>query len=91
MNSGTVVPVSATANMGYQFTGFSGALTGATTPQNLTMSAPASVTASFSTMPTVAAPTFSLAPGSYIGLQTITLSTTTQNATIHYTLVGMEG
>src|SRR5579871_1190470 len=36
----------------------------------------------------VAAPTFSLAPGSYTGLQTITLSTTTQNATIHYTLDG---
>jgi hypothetical protein len=46
-NSGSVVAVSATANSGYTFSGFSGALTGATTPQNLTMSAPASVNANF--------------------------------------------
>jgi hypothetical protein len=46
-NSGTVVSVSATANSGYQFSGFSGALSGTTTPQNLTMNAPKSVTANF--------------------------------------------
>ncbi len=48
VNSGTVVPVTATTNSGYTFTGFSGALTGTTTPQNLTMSAAESVTANFS-------------------------------------------
>ena len=48
-NAGTVVSVSATANGGYQFTGFTGALTGATTPQNLTLNAAASVTANFAT------------------------------------------
>src|SRR4029453_18078087 len=42
-NSGAVVVVSATANSGYQFSGFAGALSGTTTPQNLTMSAPATV------------------------------------------------
>src|SRR5207248_5191567 len=47
-NSGTVVAVSATANSGFTFAGFSGDLTGTTTPQNVTMSAPRSVTASFS-------------------------------------------
>lgn len=46
-NSGAVVTVGATANPGYQFTGFSGALSGTTTPQNLTMNGPASVTANF--------------------------------------------
>jgi hypothetical protein len=46
-NAGTVVPVSAAAAAGFQFTGFSGALTGTTTPQNVTMAAPVSVTASF--------------------------------------------
>jgi len=46
-NSGSVVSVSATANSGYQFTGFSGALSGTTTPQNLTMNAPKTVTANF--------------------------------------------
>jgi hypothetical protein len=47
VTAGTVVPVSATANSGYQFTGFSGNLTGTTTPQNLTMSGPENVTANF--------------------------------------------
>ncbi len=47
-NAGSVVSVSATANSGYQFTGFSGSLTGTTTPQTLTMSAASSVTAAFS-------------------------------------------
>jgi len=46
-NSGSVVSVSATANSGYVFSGFSGGLTGTTTPQNLTMNAPKSVTANF--------------------------------------------
>ena len=87
-NSGLIAAVSATANSsnGYQFSGFTGALTGTTTPQNLTMNGPATVTAYFSQ--TVAAPTFSPAPGSYNGLHTITLSSATQNATIHYTLDG---
>src|ERR1700679_1769055 len=49
VNSGTGVSISATANNGYQFTGFSGALAGTTTPQTLTMTAPFTVTANFST------------------------------------------
>jgi hypothetical protein len=47
-NAGTAVSVSATATLGNQFTGFAGALTGATTPQSVTMNAPATVTADFS-------------------------------------------
>ena len=47
-NSGAVVSVNAAANSGYAFSGFSGALTGTTTPQNLTMSAAESVAANFS-------------------------------------------
>lgn len=46
-SSGSVVSVSASANSGYTFPGFSGDLTGSTTPQNLTMSAAKSVTANF--------------------------------------------
>jgi len=42
-NSGAVVPVSASATGGYQFTGFSGGLTGSSTPQNVTMSGPVTV------------------------------------------------
>jgi hypothetical protein len=53
-NSGAVVAVSATANSTYQFTGFTGALTGTATPQSLTMNGPESVAANFSTTsPTV--------------------------------------
>jgi subtilisin family serine protease len=39
---------------------------------------------------TVAAPTFSLAPGIYITAQTVSLSTSTANATIRYTLDGSD-
>ena len=46
-NSGSGVSVSATPGSGYNFAGFSGALTGTTTPQTVTMSAPESVTANF--------------------------------------------
>jgi hypothetical protein len=50
-NSGTVVTVSATANPGYQFSGFSGDLGGPTNPQYLTMNGPKSVTANFTQSP----------------------------------------
>jgi hypothetical protein len=45
--SSTVVSVSATASIGYTFSGFSGALSATTSPQNLTMTGPAMVTANF--------------------------------------------
>jgi thermitase len=48
VNAGTMVSVSATATTGNQFLNFTGALTGTTTPQNLTMNAAATVTATFS-------------------------------------------
>lgn len=47
-NAGAVVAVAATPNGDYQFTGFTGALSGSATPQNVTMSGPRSVTANFS-------------------------------------------
>src|SRR5437588_12227797 len=46
-DSDTSVSVSATANSGYAFTGFTGDLTGSTNPQNIIMNAPHSVTANF--------------------------------------------
>jgi alpha-L-arabinofuranosidase len=46
-NANAAVPVTATANAGYQFSGFSGALTGTTNPQTVTMTGPLSVTANF--------------------------------------------
>jgi hypothetical protein len=52
-NTGTVVQVSASAASGYVFSGFSGNLSGTTTPQNLTMSGNESVTANFTPVPTI--------------------------------------
>ncbi len=46
-DSGNVVTVRATQNSGYQFSGFSGDLSGTTNPQYLTMNGTKSVTASF--------------------------------------------
>ncbi len=46
-NSGTIVSVAATASGTYGFANFSGDLTGTTNPQNLTMSAPHTLTAYF--------------------------------------------
>jgi hypothetical protein len=43
-----VVVITATANAGYTFAGFSGDLTGTTNPQNLSLTSPRSVTATFS-------------------------------------------
>ena len=46
-NAGAVVPVSAAANNGFDFSGFTADLTGTTTPQTVTMNAPHPVTATF--------------------------------------------
>jgi hypothetical protein len=46
-----VVTLTASPAVGYTFIGFSGSLTGTTNPQNLTMSAPRSVVASFAVPP----------------------------------------
>jgi uncharacterized protein (TIGR03437 family) len=46
-NGGSSVQLTATANPGYLFSGWSGGLTGSANPQSLVMSAPRSVTATF--------------------------------------------
>jgi uncharacterized repeat protein (TIGR02543 family) len=46
-DSGTVVTLTATPAAGYQFTGWSGALTGTTNPETITMTGAKSVTAGF--------------------------------------------
>ena len=47
VNAGKQVSISATANTGYLFKGFSGALSGTANPQTLTVNGPATVTAQF--------------------------------------------
>src|SRR5260221_368285 len=49
-NGGTSVQLTATANSGKQFGGFSGDLTGTSNPQSVLMSAPRSVTANFNAL-----------------------------------------
>src|SRR5260221_292066 len=49
-NSGTSVQLTATANSGYQFGGYSGDLTGPSKPQSVLMSAPHSVTGNFNAL-----------------------------------------
>ncbi|MCC6536131.1 MAG: Ig-like domain repeat protein [Bryobacterales bacterium] len=46
-DAGSSVPVTATANAGFVFASFTGGLTGSANPQNITMNAPATVTANF--------------------------------------------
>jgi hypothetical protein len=59
------------------------------TAPNLTNSAVASGLYTIQTGQTAAAPTFSPPPGTYIGSQTIAISTTTSGATIYYTTNGV--
>ncbi len=54
-NAGSVVSVQATANAGYEFANFTGGLTGAVNPQNITMNAPANVGANFTPLPALTA------------------------------------
>ncbi len=56
-NPGTGVTVTASPAAGYSFSGFSGALTGTVNPQFLSMTAPATVSASFTANPPVQNPT----------------------------------
>jgi hypothetical protein len=61
-NSGAILELNAVANTGYAFSNWSGALTGSTRPQNLTMDGPKSVTANF-TIPTPRTVTVTSAQG----------------------------
>jgi hypothetical protein len=47
VSAGSVIPITAIPANGFVFTGFSGDLSGTTTPQNLAMNAPHNVTANF--------------------------------------------
>jgi uncharacterized repeat protein (TIGR01451 family) len=51
-SSGSVVQLTAAPAFGYQFSGWSGDLSGTTSPQSVTMNGPHSVTASFTALPT---------------------------------------
>ena len=82
-NAGTNVQLTASANTGYQFSNWSGDLSGSTNPQSIAMNAVHSVSTNFS-VPLVATPTFSPEGGSYVGSQFVTISDATPGATIFY-------
>jgi hypothetical protein len=48
INAGTSLSINASANTGYTFSGFSGSLSGTTSPQTVNMNGPANVVANFS-------------------------------------------
>jgi YD repeat-containing protein len=61
-NAGTSVQLTASANAGYQFSNWIGGLSGSTNPQSITMNAPETVTANFSSG--TSSCSFALTPGS---------------------------
>ena len=69
------------------FAGFTGATGGYTANQNILSW---TMTSSSGGGGTVATPTFSPAPGTYLGTQTVSLNDTTSGATIFYTLDGTQ-
>ena len=64
-NAGAVLNVGVSNQAGYAFSNFSGALTGGANPQSLTMDAPKTVTANFTTLPV----TISVNPSTAVTLQ----------------------
>ena len=87
LRNGDVVSVAATANAGYIFAGFSGALTGITTPQNLTVRGDANVVANFTPVaPALNATVGARSDGGGTRLAPITLTNTGQGAATNATI-----
>lgn len=72
-NSGASVPIGATANSGYTFAGFTGDLSGTTTPQSVSMTQPRTVGANFNPVAPAGNVTITTSPA---GLQLIVDSVT---------------
>src|SRR5438876_6163920 len=83
--NGTIVTLSAVPASQSEFSGWSGACSG-TGGCTVTATADATVTATFLLKATT--PTFSPVAGTYVGSQSVTMSTTTNGATIYYTTDG---
>jgi hypothetical protein len=95
-NSGTVVPLTATANAGYSFTNWTGNVANSTSAStSITMTAPQSVTANFSVIivasPTTTSvssnnnPSFTAAPGNSVTFTaTVTSNTTVNEGTVTF-------
>ena len=87
---GEQVELTATANSGYNFSGWSGDLSGTTNPESFIVDDDKSVTAEFTAYDIVSDPNFSVSGGTYTGAQTVTISTTTEDAEIKYTTDGSD-
>ena len=55
--AGSVLPLTATASSGYQFSGWTGAVSGISNPVSVTMDAPKTATANFNLLTTIASTT----------------------------------
>ena len=94
-SAGTQVQVSAAPNSGYLFGGFTGDLSGVTTPQTVTVNAPKSVTANFS----IVLPTYSISgqvtrggvalPGATVTLSGSSAGFRTTDALGNYSFAGL--
>ena len=79
-NAGTNVVLTASPSVGYQFSNWSGDLSGSTNPQSITMNAPHKVTADFSTSGSACSFTFNPASTSLAPTGTSTVETCPNNS-----------
>ena len=87
--AGGVATLTATPSVGYSFTSWSGGCSGSSASTTVTMSAAKTCTAAFSsTTPQAATPTFSPVAGTYVGTQSVTISTSSAGAIICYNTTG---
>ncbi len=89
-NPGSVVSVQATANAGYRFANFSGALTGSGNPQNVTLNGPTNVVANFTPLtPNIAASVGTRTVAGSTVLVSLTLTNTGLGAATNATITGI--
>ena len=85
---GEIVIITAVPNSGYVASGFNGTDSSSGSTGYITMNSNRSVTAIFSPLTSVAAPSLSPVPATYPSAQNVTISTTTSNASLRYTIDG---
>lgn len=86
--TGSTVTITAVPVSSYQFSGFTGVDSSNGTTGYVTMNGPRNVTANFTQMAQVGAPSFSPTAGTYPSPQNVAITSATSGASIRYTLDG---